>query len=57
MSINYFRMRKGIFGVTLGALLLFYFSKKKKLKLRMYLRKEVKGENKKILVPESYYST
>lgn len=30
MSINYFRMRKGIFGVTLGALVLFYFSKEKK---------------------------
>lgn len=55
MSINYFRMRKGIFGVTLGALVLFYFSKEKK-KLRMYLGKEVKDE-KQILVAESYYST
>lgn len=32
MSINYFRMQKGIFGVTLGALVLFYLSKKIKAK-------------------------
>lgn len=54
MSINYFRMRKGIFGVT--RVLLFYFILVRKKKLRMYLGKEVKDE-KQILVAESYYST